>query len=192
MGTLAVGLGCFPFDRETYLTQSDSWTHLSGIQSLIRIGNLSAPPLFSALPPVNISKASPKAISGRTSYIRVRLEFLRYPHIIRQLFNGGRFGPPLSFTSTSTCTWIGHPVSGLMKLTFALFTLGFPSAPYLQYLTSPAPETRRTVLQKVPHRGRAALCACKHKISGSISLPARGSFHLSFTVLLLYRSPGSI
>ena len=23
-GTLAVGLGCFPFDRETYLTQSDS------------------------------------------------------------------------------------------------------------------------------------------------------------------------
>ena len=62
-------------------------------------------------------KASPKAISGRTSYIRVRLEFLRYPQVIRQLFNGGRFGPPLGFTPTSTWTWIGHPVSGLLHAT---------------------------------------------------------------------------
>ena len=42
--------------------------------------------------------ASPKAISGRTSYRRVRLEFLRLPQLIRQRFNGGRFGPPFSFT----------------------------------------------------------------------------------------------
>ena len=111
--TLAAGLGCFPFDYETYLTQSDYETHLAGILSLIKVGNLSAPRLISALPPVNISQASPKAISGRTSYIRGRLDFLRYPQVIRQLFNGGRFGPPLSFTSTSTCSWIGHPVSGL-------------------------------------------------------------------------------
>ena len=117
LGTLAVGLGCFPFDCETYLTQSDSCAHLSGILSLIRVGNLSAPRLFSALPPVNIHKASPKAISGRTSYIRVRLEFLRYPQVIRQLFNGGRFGPPVGFTPPSTCSWIGHPVSGLLHAT---------------------------------------------------------------------------
>ena len=32
---------------------------------------------------------------------------------------------------------------------FALFRLGFPSAPHLQCLTSPASVTRRTVLQKV-------------------------------------------
>ena len=83
-----MGLGCFPFDYETYLTQSDSRTRLSGILSLIRVGSLSTPRLFSALPPVNICEASPKAISGRTSYIRVRLEFLRYPHLIRQHFNG--------------------------------------------------------------------------------------------------------
>src|SRR5699024_1282344 len=36
---------------------------------------------------------------------------------------------------------------------FALLRLGFPSAPHLQCLTSPATVTRRTVLQKV--RGRA-------------------------------------
>ena len=127
-------------------------THLSGILSLIRVGNLSAPRLFSALPPVNLSQASPKAISGRTSYIRVRLEFLRYPHLIRQLFNGGRFGPPLPFTATSTCSWIGHPVSGLIHATIVLFTLGFPAAPHLKCLTSLHNVTRRTILQKVPHR----------------------------------------
>ena len=147
-----MGLGCFPFDCETYLTQSDSCTHLSGILSLIRVGNLSTPRLISALPPANSYEASPKAISGRTSYIRVRLEFLRYPQVIRQLFNGGRFGPPLPFTATSTCPWIGHPVSGLLHETLVLFTLGFPSAPDLRPLTSLHTITRRTILQKLPHR----------------------------------------
>ena len=73
-----------------------------------------------------LHEASPKAISGRTSYIRVRLEFLRYPQVIRQLFNGGRFGPPLSFTSTSTCSWIGHPVSGLLHATIRAVHTRFP------------------------------------------------------------------
>ena len=89
-----MGLGCFPFDNETYLTLSDSHSILSGILSLIGFGNLSTPRPFSALPPVICYEASPKAISGRTSYIRVRLEFLRYPQVIRHLFNEGRFGPP--------------------------------------------------------------------------------------------------
>ena len=96
-----MGLGCFPFDRETYLTQSDSRTRLSGILSLIRVGSLSPPRLFSALPAVIINEASPKAISGRTSYLRVRLEFLRYPQFITYHFNGSVFGPPWGFTPTS-------------------------------------------------------------------------------------------
>ena len=33
---------------------------------------------------------------------------------------------------------------------------------------------------------------CMHAVSGSISLPSRGSFHLSLTVLVLYRSITSI
>ena len=40
-------------------------------------------------------------------------------------------------------------------LTGALLRLGLPAAPPLRGLTSPAPATRRTVLQKV--RGRALL-----------------------------------
>ena len=48
------------------------------------------------------SDASPKAISGRTSYSQVRLEFLRLPQFIRGRFNERRFGPPLGCTPTST------------------------------------------------------------------------------------------
>ena len=91
--------------------------NLSGILSLIEVGNLSTPRSFSALPPVNIYEASPKAISGRTSYLRVRLEFLPYPHLIATLFNGCAFGPPMPFTASSTWTWVDHPVSGLHILT---------------------------------------------------------------------------
>ena len=94
-------------------------------------------------------EASPKAISRRTSYLRVRLEFLPYPHLIPTLFNGCGFGPPMPFTASSTWTWIDHPVSGLRILTFALLRLGFPSAPLLNSLTLPVSVTRRTVLQKV-------------------------------------------
>ena len=90
---------------------------LSGILSLIRFGNLSAPIQFSALPPVIFSEASPKAISERTSYLRVRLEFHRYPQVIAGHCNERAFGPPWSFTSTSTCSWVGHPVSGLWQRT---------------------------------------------------------------------------
>ena len=126
---------------------------LSGILSLIRFSNLSAPSQFSALPPVIYSKASPKAISERTSYLRVRLEFLRYPHLIRYHFNGSRFGPPWSFTCTSTWTWVGHPVSGRIQLTsYALFRLALATASHLKCLTLPVTFTRRTILQKVPDR----------------------------------------
>ena len=79
-------------------------------------------------------QASPKAISGRTSYLRVRLEFLPYPQLIPALFNGRGFGPPQPFTAPSSWSWIDHPVSGLCLLTLALFTLGLPSAPQLKLL----------------------------------------------------------
>ena len=117
---------------------------------------MTPPRQFSALPPKDSHEASPKAISRRTSYLRVRLEFLRYPHLIPTLFNGCGFGPPLPLTAASTWTWIDHPVSGLLLLTLALLRLGFPTAPHLKCLTLPVSVTRRTVLQKV--RG------CTHKV----------------------------
>ena len=95
-------------------------------------------------------EASPKAISRRTSYLRVRLEFLRYPHLITTFFNTCVFGPPKPFTAPSTWTWIGHPVSGLLILTIRPIQTWFPFGSVASdHLTSLALVTRRTVLQKV-------------------------------------------
>ena len=70
----------------------------------------------------------------------------------------------------------------------ALFRLAFASAPPLNGLTLPHSVTRRPVLQKVRDHALqlnaiSALSAWKHTVSVSISLPSRGSFHLSLTVL---------
>ena len=102
---------------------------------------------------ISFFKASPKAISGRTSYLRVRLEFLRYPQVIPAFFNRHGFGPPRNFTSASSCSWIGHPVSGLRHATFyALLRLAFALAPMLNILTLLHIVTRWPVLQKVRDR----------------------------------------
>ena len=135
-------------------------------------------------PRVTDIKASPKAISRRASYLRVRLEFLRYPQVIPAFFNRHGFGPPLNFTSASTCSWIGHPVSGLRHTTVSPYSdsLSLRLQCY-STLTSLHNVTRWPVLQKVHGRASRASTACKHRVSGSISLPSRGSFHLSLTVL---------
>ncbi len=137
-------------------------------------------------------EASPKAISRRTSYLRVRLEFLPYPHLIPTLFNGCGFGPPLPFTVTSTWTWIGHPVSGLLILTYALLRLGFPSAPFLQNLTSPASVTRRTVLQKVRGSSHMDVPQLVNIWFQVLFTPLPGSFSPFLHSTMRYRSLRSI
>ena len=111
---------------------------------------MTPPRKFSALPPADSTEASPKAISRRTSYLRVRLEFLPYPHLIATLFNGCAFGPPQDFTPASTWTWIDHPVSGLFKQTLRSVKTWFPfgSAPLVLNLAcfnnSPDRSTKST------------------------------------------------
>src|SRR5947208_10446571 len=59
------------------------------------------------------------------------------------------------------------------------------------------PLTRRLILQKARRHPNLenqtkAPTDCKQTVSRTISLPSRGTFHLSLTVLVRYRSPGSI
>ena len=95
--------------------------------------------------------ACPKAISGRTSYLRVRLEFLRYPQLIRAFFNRHLFGPPQDFTLASTWPWVGHPVSGLLHVTLRPIQTRFPfgSVPLVlnlaTYNNSPDRSTKSTL-----------------------------------------------
>ena len=57
-------------------------------------------------------------------------------------------GPSLHVTAASACSWLGHPVSGLIPYTyFALFRLAFTVAPSLD-LTLRMKLTRWIVLQK--------------------------------------------
>ncbi len=123
---------------------------LSGILSLIGFSNLSTPSPFSALPPVIFHEASPKAISGRTSYIRVRLEFLRYPHLITP-FQRTCVRPSMEFYLHFSLDMDRSLGFGSIAYDFfALFRLALASAPCLKHLTLPHTITRRTILQKVP------------------------------------------
>ena len=69
-------------------------------------------------------------------------------------------------------------------LLYALLTLAFASASATLLLNlathrnSPARSTKSTTSHAC-----GALSACKHTVSGSFSLPSRGAFHLSLTVL---------
>ena len=90
----------------------------------------------------------------------------------------------MPFTATSSWTWIDHPVSGLLRLTGRPIKTWFPfgSTPIVLNLASrrnsPDRSTKSTRLYPYD-----TSTACKHRVSGSLSLPSRGSFHLSLTVL---------
>jgi len=115
LGTLADVLGCFPFDNGAYPPLSDCYVVHSGIRSLMGFGKLVSPLALSVLYPQNLKRnASPQTISGRTSYLQVRLAFHPYPQLIQCFFNNNRFGPPHEFNHASTWPWIDHLVSGLL------------------------------------------------------------------------------
>ena len=79
-----------------------------------------------------LREASPKAISRRTSYLCVRLEFHPYAQLIRTFFNMSRFDPPRNFTCVSVWPCVDHYSFGSAYTDFtALFRLGFPAAPHL-------------------------------------------------------------
>ena len=93
-------------------------------------------------------EASPKAISERTSYFRVRLEFLRYPHLIPALFNVRGFGPPVRVTAPSPWTWVDHTVSGLRLRTHSPYSDSLSLRLRFFSLTLHVNVTRRFILQK--------------------------------------------
>src|SRR5262245_47515473 len=74
----------------------------------------------------------------------------------------------------------------------ALFGLAFATATAhaltsLHHANSQAHSSKGTLSQS-----KTAPTDCMHMVSGTISLPSRGTFHLSLTVLVRYRSSRSI
>ena len=72
---------------------------------------------FSALPPEKfLTDASPKAISGRTSYYQARLAFHSLPQLIPEYCTAHGFGPPPAFQRGSPWPWQARLASGLLHL----------------------------------------------------------------------------
>ena len=75
----------------------------------------------------------------------------------------------------------------------ALLRLAFASAAYLKYLTLPVKVTRRFIMQKARrHHTKWLRPLVSERVQGLFHSSIRSTFHLSFTVLVHYRSLGSI
>ena len=103
-----------------------------------------------------------------------------------------RFGPPRRISCASPWPWVDRLVSGLQHATMApcsdSLSLRLRGSP-LNLATHRNSPVRYAKSTRSPRpEGQRAPTACRRTISGSISLPSRGSFHLSLTVLVHYRS----
>ena len=163
--------------------------------SLIWFGKLVSPLAKSVLyPQWYSSDAAPKCISERTSYHGIWLAFHPYPQIIPDVFNRHEFGPPRGITPASTCSWIAHPVSGLRHATKSPYSDSVSLRLHLQRLNL---ATHRNSLN---HNAKGTSSGFTITLWLFVSVwfqnlfhsPHRGSFHLSLTVLVHYRSVSSI
>ena len=127
------------------------------------------------------SEASPKAISRRTSYLQVRLEFLRYPQIIPCLFNDSEFGPPPCLTTASPCSWIGHLVSGLLHKTQRPIQTRFPFG-------SDAPHLNLAICSNSPVRSTKSNRSHMYVLPTSVSAWFQVLFHSPPGVLFTFPS----
>ena len=116
------------------------------------------------------------------------MAFHPYPQVIPHVFNHGGFGPSRGLTLASACPWIAHSASGLPPATErpvqTRFRSGSPSRVNLATNgNSPAHSSTGTPSRRPIEIDRDALTDCKPTVSGTISLPSRGTFHHSLTVL---------
>lgn len=111
------------------------------------------------------------------------MAFHPYPQVIAAVFNRRAFGPPRGLTPASACPRIAHPASRPRRGTqVALLRLAFAPAPFR--LTSPrASDSLAHSTKGTPSHRIGAPTARGRTVSGTVSLPSRGAFHLSFTVL---------
>src|SRR6266704_720371 len=79
--------------------------------------------------------------------------------------------------------------NALFRLAFATATPHGLTSPHT---TNSQAHSSKGTLSRLHTRCNDAPTACRRAVSGSISLPSRGAFNLSLTVLVRYRSLGSI
>ena len=123
------------------------------------------------------------------------MAFHPYPQLIPSVFNLSGFAPPQSLTSASHWPWVDHPASGPEHATHTLIRIRFRyGSPHSWLTTQHATDSQAHSSKGTPppHPQGGAMTDYQHMVSGTLSLPSRGTFHRSLTVLLRYRSPGGI
>ena len=121
------------------------------------------------------------------------MAFHPYPRVVPSVFNRSGFGPPRGLTPASACPWVAHPASRPRRATHVAVLKTRFRCGSLKSLTSPRIVTRWLILQKARrHTVKGAPTARGRAVSGAVSLPSRGAFHLSLTVLVRYRSRESV
>ena len=113
------------------------------------------------------------------------MAFHPYPQLIPSVFNLSGFAPPQHLTAASHWPWVDHPASGpghatqTHSLVFAFAT----TTPPIGLTSRHAADSQAHSSKGTPSPHKEALTDCKHTVSGTISLPSRGTFHHSLTVL---------
>ncbi len=122
------------------------------------------------------------------------MAFHPYPQLIRRFCSTDRFGPPDGVTRPSPWPWIDRSASRLQRATKAPYSDSVSLRLRLIGLTLPHATTPWLIFQEARsqacHKGIALPLACRSMVSGSVSLPFRGSFHRSLAVLCAIGQPG--
>ena len=114
--------------------------------------------------------ASPKAVSGRTSYYVTRLAFHSLPQVIPEYCTAHGFGPPLRFRESSSCSWQARHASGLTCIVIvALLRLAFAVPPRRSRLDNNTCKLVGSFCKKHAVTPCGAPTLCKQMVSGSIS-----------------------
>ncbi len=149
--------------------------------------------------------AVPQYISGRTSYLHVRLAFHPYPQLIPQFCNTGEFRASTDFHIRFTLAMDSSRGFGShhrhSRPVQTRFPCGSPSLATVNLSLTLARERggrdddalagsfyKRHAISPKSLVGQWPLTAGEYVVSGSLSSPLRGAFHLSLTVLVHYRS----
>ena len=136
------------------------------------------------------TEAAPKCISGRTSYLRVRLAFHPYPQVIPTVCNPYEFGPPRACSARFTLPMGSSPGFGSTRRDLSPFRTRFRSGSACPWLNLATPNHSLAHSTKGTPSPLARLRpAGSRRFQDLFHSPRRGAFHRSLTVLVHYRSP---
>ena len=106
------------------------------------------------------------------------MAFHPYPQLIPSVFNLSGFAPPQSLTSASHWPWVDHPASGPEHATHTLVRIRFRyGSPHSWLTTQHATDSQAHSSKGTPPPHKTgAMTDYQHMVSGTLSLPSRGTF----------------